>query len=98
MVYLLTEDPFPMDEVARNDQRDGTALEPAKRPLKWKKMIDRFFDTALKKNKDALALGESLLGLRSCSAEYKKILPSRSQTPYVLQYVICLADTVYPLT
>ena len=56
-VYLLTEDPFPMDEVARNDQRDGTELENPKRAIRWKKMIDGFFNAALEKNQDASVLG-----------------------------------------
>ena len=58
-VYLLTEDPFPMDEVARNDQRHSTESVHPKRAIKWQKMIDGFFNTALEKNEDALALGMS---------------------------------------
>jgi hypothetical protein len=59
-VYLLTEDPFPMDEAPRNDQ---LASETTKRAIKWKKMIDGFFNAALQKNEDALALGKLLLDL-----------------------------------
>jgi len=93
-VYLLTEDPFPMDEVNRNDQYDGTESENPRRAIKWKKMIDGFFDTALKNNKDASKLGTSFLDLMSCSAEgvCTKIRPPRSQLPSVLQYVIHPTD------
>ena len=67
--YLLTEDPFLMDEVTQNDQCDGTKLENPQRAIKWKKMIDRFFDAVLKRNKDALKLGTLFLDLMPCSAE-----------------------------
>jgi hypothetical protein len=57
-VYLLTEDPFPMDEVPRNDQCNGTESENPKGAISWKKIIDGFFNAALRKNEDALALGK----------------------------------------
>ena len=99
-VYLLTEDPFPMDEVPRNDQRNGRESEDPKGVIKWKKIIDGFFNTALRKNEDALALGKLFIDLMLCSAEgvYMKIQPPRSQVPSVLQYVIHLTDTVSSLT
>jgi len=99
-VYLLTEDPFPMDEVVRNDQRDGAELENPRRAIKWKKMIDGFFNTALEKNEDALALSKSFLDLMLCSAEgvYTKIQCLRSQMLSVLQYVTHLTDTGSSLT
>ena len=99
-VYLLTEEPFPMDEVLRNDQRDDTESENPKRAIKWRKVIDGFFNTALEKNADALALGKLFIILMLCSAEgvYTKIQPPRSQQPSVLQYVIHLTDTASSLT
>ena len=99
-VYLLTEDPFPMDEVAQNDQRDGAASEHPRRAIKWKKMIDGFFNTALEKNEDALALGTSFLDLILCSSEgvYTKIRCLQSQMLSALQYVIHLTDTASSLT
>ena len=89
-VYLLTEDPFPMDEVPRNDQHGVTESENPKRSIMWKKIIDGFFNTALEKNDDALVLGKSLLDLMLCSAEvvYTKIRCLRSQMLSVLLYVI----------
>ena len=68
-VYLLTEDPFPMDEVTQSDQCDGTKSENLKRAIKWKRMINGFFDAALKGNKDALKYGMLSLNLMWCSAE-----------------------------
>ena len=64
-----------MDEVAQNDQCDGAVSEHPRRAIKWKKMIDGFFNTALEKNEDALALGKSFVDLILCSAEgvYTKI-------------------------
>ena len=64
-----------MDEVPQNDQCDGAALEHPKRAIKWKKMIDGLFNTALEKNEDALALGKSFIDLTLHSAEgvYTKI-------------------------
>ena len=89
-----------MDEVTRNDQCDGTKLENPRRAIKWKKMIDGFFDAALKKNQDALQLGTLFLDLMLCSAEgvCTKIQPPRSQLPSVLQYVIHLTDAVSYIT
>ena len=93
-VYLLTEDPFPMDEVLRNDQCGVTESENPKRSIMWKKMIDGFFNAALEKNEDALMLGKSLLDLMLRSAEvvYTKIRCLRSQMLSVLPYVICFTD------
>lgn len=71
-VYLLTEDPFPMDEITRNDQRNGTESVNPKGTIRWKKRIDRFFNAALEKNEDALALGmlffklDPMLLLKGC--------------------------------
>jgi hypothetical protein len=56
-VYLLTEDPFPADEIARNDQRPSMESEEPRRSIKWKKRIDGFFNAALEENEDASALG-----------------------------------------
>ena len=99
-VYLLTEDPFLMDEVTRNDQCDGTESENPKRAIKWKRMIDGFFDAALKGNKDALKLGTLSLDLMRCSAEgvCTQIRPPRSHLPSVLQYVIHLTDAASFIT
>ena len=89
-----------MDEVVRNDQRDGAELENPRRVIKWKMMIDGFFNTALEKNEDALALSKSFLDLMLCSAEgvYTKIQCLRSQMLSVLQYVTHLTDTGSSLT
>lgn len=56
-IYLLTEDPFPVDEITQNDQHCSTESENIKRPIKWKKKIDGFFNTALEENEDTIALG-----------------------------------------
>ena len=56
-IYLLTEDPFLVDEIARNDQHPNTESENTRRPIKWKKKIDGFFNAALEENEDAIALG-----------------------------------------
>ena len=99
-VYLLMEEPFPMDEVTRNDQCDGTKSENPKRAIKWKKKIDGFFNAALEKNKDALELGTLFLDLMLCFAEgvCTKIRPPRSQLPSILQYVIHLTDAASFIT
>ena len=73
VVYLLTQDPFPTDEVVRNDQRDGTESEKA---MKWKQMLDGFFKAALEKNADALAIGELFSDLISHSAALKEFTNS----------------------
>jgi hypothetical protein len=100
VVYLLTEDAFPTDEVLRNDQRHGEESERPRSAIKWKKRVDEFFNTALEKNLDAMALGKSFVDLMLCSAEgvYTKIQCLQSHVVSALQYVIHLTDTASSLT
>ena len=101
-VYLLTEDPFPMDEITRNDQRNGTESVNPKGTIRWKKKIDRFFNAALEKNEDALALGTLFfkldLMLHAAEGVSTKIRSPQSHLPSVLQYVIHFTDTASSLT
>ena len=71
VIYFLTQDPFPMDEVTQNDQHDGPELENPKRVMRWKRVVNKLFKAALEKYEDALAIGELSLDLISHSAVLK---------------------------
>lgn len=91
-VYLLTEDAFPVDDVARNDERDGTESEHPRRAVKWKKRVDKFFNDALEMNEDALALGKLFIDLVSHSAEGVYTDPLPKITP-AIRFAVC--DILY---